>query len=639
MTSAPEDLICAAIDDAEELRDPLDCLVACTEADPGAPFVPEALEALVSLRREDRARFEGLRAQLRSAGCRVTALDEALAEAAGEGSGRGPKQADVLIDLAHEAELFHSPDATAFADLVVNGHRETWPVRTKGFRRWLARRFFEATGGAPNSEALQSALNVIEAKAHFDGPEREVHIRIGGLDGNLYLDLGDEAWRAVEIGIEGWRIVEDPPVRFRRAAGMQALPTPEPGGSIEKLRNFLNVQGDGDFILVVAWVLAVLRDRGPYPVLVLSGEQGSAKSTFSSILRSLLDPNTAPLRALPREDRDLFIAANNGHVLAFDNVSGLPTWISDTLCRLATGGGFAVRQLYTYQDEVLFDAARPVILNGIEDIVTRPDLADRAIFLMLEPIPEDRRRPEKELWAAFNAIRPQLLGTLLDAVSHGLHRLPDTRLDSLPRMADFALWATACETALWSAGTFGAAYAGNRDEAVDSVIEADPVGSAVRSLMNTRTEWTGTASDLLDALDEEVGEKVRKTKTWPSSARALSGRVRRAATFLRKVGIDITFEREGRARTRTIWISRKPERAPAGPSTPSAPSVLQPATRKNNGLDKGNPRTVTCTADANAGCTEPGAVRNNPKQNNEMVIADDADAKSEGHSGGWRTRL
>ena len=231
---------------------------------------------------------------------------------------------------------------------------------------------------------------------------------------------------------------------------MQPLPVPATGGSIEALRPFLNVKSDNDFVLVVAWALAVLRNRGPYPVMVLSGEQGSAKSTFSAILRSLLDPNTAPLRALPREDRDLFIAASNGHVLAFDNVSGLPGWISDTLCRLATGGGFAVRQLYTDQDEVLFDAARPVILNGIEEIVTRPDLADRAVFLTLQPIPEKDRRPEQELWAAFDAERPRILGVLLDAVVEGLKRLPATRLDKLPRMADFALWATACETGLRS---------------------------------------------------------------------------------------------------------------------------------------------------------------------------------------------
>src|SRR5512132_2040839 len=304
---------------------------------------------------------------------------------------------------------------------------------------------------------------------------------------------------------------------------MKPLPIPVPGGSIEALKPFLNVENDADFVLAIDWGLAALRDRGPYPVLALSGEQGSAKSTFSAILRALLDPNTAPLRALPREDRDLFIAASNGHVLAFDNVSGLPGWISDTLCRLATGGGFAVRQLYTDQDEVLFDAARPVILNGIEEIVTRPDLADRAVFLTLEPIPEERRRPEAELWAAFEAERPRILGVLLDAVAEGLRRLPETRLEKLPRMADFALWASACETALWSTGTFWSAYCGNRDEAVEGVIDADPIAAGVRALVAMRTEWAGTASDLLSALAEVAGERVAKGKTWPDSPRALAG--------------------------------------------------------------------------------------------------------------------
>jgi hypothetical protein len=437
--NAIKNLVAEAIDSAEEVGDPLDGLVKKAAADPGAAFAPDVLERLVALKQEDRAAFEVLRSQLKRAGCRVTALDEAIADESGEAGGRRPKQADILIGLAQTAELFHTPDGTSFADLDINGHRETWPIRAKGFRRWLARRFFETTQGAPSSEALQSALNVIEAKAHFDAPERVVHVRVGGLDGRLYLDLGVKTWQVVEIDTTGWRVMDNPPVRFRRAAGMQPLPMPVPGGSVETLRSFLNVQSDSDFVLVVVWALACLRDRGPYPIIVLSGEQGSAKSTFSAILRALLDPNTAPLRALPREDRDLFIAASNGHVLAFDNVSGLPAWISDTLCRLATGGGFAVRQLYTDQDEVLFDAARPVILNGIEDMVTRPDLADRAVFLTLEPIPEDRRRSEVELWSAFEAERPRILGVLLDAVVEGLKRLPATHLPKLPRMADFAL--------------------------------------------------------------------------------------------------------------------------------------------------------------------------------------------------------
>ena len=644
----PENLIAAVIDAAEDIRDPLDRLVERTAADPGAPFAPEALERLAALKKDDRAAFEALRARLKKASCRVTALDEAIAEEIGDIGRRGPTQADILIELAQEAELFHAPDGTGFADLNINGHRETWPIRAKGFRRWLARRFFEATQGAPSSEALQSALNVIEAKAHFDASERSVHIRVGGLDGRLYLDLGDETWRAVEIDATGWRVIDNPPVRFRRAAGMKPLPLPVPGGSIEALRSFLNVQSDADFVLVVAWALAVLRNRGPYPVIVLSGEQGSAKSTFSAILRALLDPNTAPLRALPREDRDLFIAASNGHVLAFDNVSGLPAWISDTLCRLATGGGFAVRQLYTDQDEVLFDAARPVILNGIEDIVTRPDLADRAVFLTLEPIPEERRRPEAELWAAFEAERPRILGTLLDAVVHGLKWLPETRLEKLPRMADFALWATACETALWPAGTFWSAHCGNREEAVEGVIDADPIAAAVRGIMATRTEWTGTASDLLGALAKVAGERVAKSKTWPDSPRALAGRLRRAAPFLRKIGIEISFGREGRARTRTIHIATIP--APENTEArPSAPSASAPKSNPANGFLVPPLRTVANDADGRTDGSGRGGtptVRANPLKTNAGTDADGADANHPAQSGpektgtsGWRARL
>jgi hypothetical protein len=637
-----ENAVSAAIDAAEEVRDPLEGIVERTRTDPGAAFAPEILERLAALKQDDRASFEALRAQLKKAGCRVTSLDEAIAEERGEAGGRGPSQADILIELAQSAELFHAPDRTGFADLDINGHRETWPIRAKGFGHWLSHRFFEATGGAPSREALQSALNVIEAKAHFDAPERVVHIRVGGLDGHLYLDLGDETWRAVEIDTSGWRMIDNPPIRFRRAPGMRALPAPVSGGSVQVLRSFLNVRSDSDFVLVIAWALACLRDRGPYPVLVLSGEQGSAKSTFSSMLRALLDPNTAPLRALSRDDRDLFITATNGHVLAFDNVSGLPAWTSDTLCRLATGGGFAVRRLYSDQDEVLFDAARPVILNGIEDIVTRPDLADRGLFLTLEPIPEERRRPEQELRDAFEVERPRILGALLDIVVEGLKRLPETHLPKLPRMADFALWGTACEPALWPAGTFMSAYCGNRDEVVDDVIEADPVAAAVRALMaTTQTDWTGTATDLLDPLAEAAGERVAKTKTWPDSPRALSGRLRRAATFLRKIGIEISFSKKKRARTRIISITTVPlspaaENAGARPSAPSAPSAPTLAPNGANDFEVFDSRTVGHDADGK-GEGPMATVCANPLKSNGESTADGADANHSLRSGEGRT--
>ena len=276
-------------------------------------------------------------------------------------------QANVLLQLAEEAKLFRGPDGTAYADLMVKGHRETWPVRKAGFRSWLSYSYYKETGKAASSNAMQSALAVVEARAQFDSPEMKTHVRVAGHGGHVYLDLVDKDWRAVEMGPDGWRIVATPPVRFRRAGGMMALPEPRHGGNINDLRRFLNITDDGDFVLAVAWLLAALRDKGPYPIMVMSGEAGSAKSTLSSILRRMVDPNAAPQRSLPLDIRDLFVAANNSYALYFDNVSRLPHWLSDALCRLSTGGGFATRALYTDEDEKLFDAMRPIILNGVED--------------------------------------------------------------------------------------------------------------------------------------------------------------------------------------------------------------------------------------------------------------------------------
>jgi hypothetical protein len=357
----------------------------------------------------------------------------------------------------------------------------------------------------------------------------------------------DEFWRCVEIGANGWRIAEDRRVRFRRSAGMQPLPLPLRGGSIEALAPLLNLTSDNDFVLVVAWVLGALRAGGPYSVLAVAGEQGSAKTVLSKLLRALIDPSVAPVRALPRDERELFIAASNGHVLAFDNLSGLPPWLSDTLCRLTSGGAFSTRRLFTDQDEILLTVARPIILNGIDDVITRPDLADRAILLMLAPIAERQRRPEHALWREFEFARPHILGALLDAAAHGLRMLPRVRLKPLPRMADFALWATACESAFRPAGTVAAAYSNNRRNAIENIVDADPVAALVRELMADRAQWTGSASDLLQVGASRVG--------WPKSPRALAGRLRRAQTFLRTLGIEIVFGREGRFGTRTIRIT------------------------------------------------------------------------------------
>jgi hypothetical protein len=484
-------------------------------------------------------------------------------------------QGQRLIELAEEAEVFRTPAGQVFATVPVHDHKETWPLKSGGFKNWLKRCFYQETGKPPSSQPLQDALGILEAKGQFDGEEHSVFTRVAGNEDAIYIDLGNDRWEAIEITPSGWNVVRNCPVRFRRARGMNPLPHPVKGRSLDTLKRYLNLSSEDDFTLIVAWLVAAMRPVGPYPVLVFSGEQGTAKSTATRIIKSLLDPSSSPLRTTPTEVRDLMIGATNNWILSFDNLSGLPIWASDAICRLSTGGGFSTRELYSDDQETIFDAMRGVILNGIEDIVVRHDLADRSIIVNLSPIPEDRRIPEKALWADFNKDAPGILGALCDAVSCALRHIGDVELDRLPRMADFALWVTAAEPALpWPAGHFMKAYQGNLKEVIQQTLDADVIASAVRSYVKDHPEgFEGSPTDLLDIFDERAGEKVTRQKYWPKAPNVLTGRLKRAATSLRASGIEVNLTREGRDRKRTVRITHAdgPTRQATEPSTrPSA---------------------------------------------------------------------
>lgn len=482
--------------------------------------------------------------------------DDAIGRRAGNENpepDKGDSQTEVLLKLALAAELFHTDDHTAFADIMVDGHRETHRISRPAFRSWLTHLYYQQEERAPNSTALDTALATITAKARFDGEMRAVHVRTGEHGGKIYIDLCNDAWQAIEIDADGWREVSAPGLRFIRSAGMLPLPKPVKGGSIEELRQFINVKrpekrddSDSDFILVVAFTLAALLPSGPYAILVLTGREGSAKSTLMKILRELIDPNRAPIRALPREEADLFISASNGHMLAYDNVSRLPDWLSDACCRIATGGAYAKRQLYKDAEEVLLDACQPISLNGIQDFVANPDLADRSVFLLLEHL--ETYTPEKAFWEAFEAARPRILGALFDAMSVGIARLPHIQLAWTPRLADFAKWGSACETAIWKKGTFMMAYAENRGEAAQTVIDGHTLASTLFKFLEGRPTWTGTATELLKALDLIATEQERKERGWPKRPNALSNSLRVVAGVLGKVGYRIEFDREGHRR-------------------------------------------------------------------------------------------
>jgi hypothetical protein len=460
-----------------------------------------------------------------------------------------------LVALAAQIELFHDRKQVAYGAVVIDDHRETWRLRSASFKGWLAHGFHVKHGKVASDGAVSAALNALEGRALLEGPERDVHVRIAEHDGKVYLDLGGASWTAVEIDGDGWRLVTDPPVYFRRPPGLAALPVPAVGGDIADLAGFMNVSGDWRLIATV--FLAALRPVGPFPPLWSIGEHGSAKSTLGKLLRALVDPRSAGgLRAPPRDTRDLAVAAEHSWVLAYDNLSHVPEWLSDALCRLSTGGGFAVRQLYTDEGEMLFEALRPIVINGITDIITRPDLLDRAVMADHPAIPEDKRRSEAEFWSAFEAKRPEILGVLLGAVSTGLRNLADVVLPEPPRMADFARWGVAVAPALgWTGEEFLAEYAKNRRGAVITALEASPIAWHVRVL--AARGFKGNSQKLREdivRLAHVAGESTLRTAGFPQNARAMRSALDRITANLRAVGVLVTppAKTDG---TRTIRIT------------------------------------------------------------------------------------
>ncbi len=144
----------------------------------------------------------------------------------------------------------------------MNGHRETMRLRSKTFRGWLVREFFLAEEKPPSSQALTDAVQLLDARAVIDGPETEVYLRVAPYAGDLFIDLGSESWKAIRVTADGWEIDHHPAVKFRRAPGMLPLPVPAVGGDIDMLREFVNIESESDFRLLVAFMLAALRCDG-----------------------------------------------------------------------------------------------------------------------------------------------------------------------------------------------------------------------------------------------------------------------------------------------------------------------------------------------------------------------------------------
>jgi hypothetical protein len=455
-----------------------------------------------------------------------------------------------------DLHLFHTPGQVAFASLAFKDHRETYRLKSSGFKEMLSAICYRLAGFVPGQNNLADAVNTLAGKALYLGPEEQVHTRVAQHDGAVYLDLGNNSWEMVRVTADGWEVISQAPVKFVRSSDMLALPRPADGGNTDLLGPVLNLEGD-NLMLAVGWLVGAMHPKGPFPVLVLEGTHGSAKSTAARFLLSLVDPRKAQIRGLPRNAHELAISAANSWGLGYDNVSEVNPWLSDALCRLSTGSGFSTRAYYTDDEEKIFESIRPVLLNGIAIGIDREDLRDRSIVLSLPAIENGRRMTIDQVSTRFREIQPYVLGCLLDAVSCALRRSAEIKLDNLPRMADFATWVSAAEPALgWPEGSFLEDYSRNRNESNAIVLETSQLyGPIVRIV--SQGPWEGTATELFNRVWDEGPTYGDSTKQLPGTVKDLSQALRRLAPNLRQVGIDVEFvQTPGSGSRRLIRIRR-----------------------------------------------------------------------------------
>ena len=454
-----------------------------------------------------------------------------------------------------------------YAKAGVNGHSEVFPLRHRDFLLWIRREYHAEKGENVATQVLAEVQALLESRARFEGRVFELFRRVGSVgDSRIYVDLGTPDRAAIRITPGCVELVRQPDeVLFVRPRGMGRLPIPDLGAEVfdvSALREFVNVgdgaEGDGRFLLLVVWLTYAFLPRGPFPILFLHGEQGSAKSCSARALKRLIDPSDADLRALPQNERDLMISARNTHCLVYDNLSGITIWLSDAFCRLSTGAAFATRTLHSDADETLFQATRPVVMTGIDEIATRGDLLSRCVSLELPRI-EGRRRTEAELWSAFDAAAPRLLGALLHVVAGALLLLPGVAEPSAEiRLADFARFGQAVEQVL---GLAPGVFLESLNELGESnsalAVESSLVGEAVQELVERapRLPVEGTCKELLGELGKLNPDRAQ-AKSWPTNAKGLSSALKRLAPDLARTGIVVNFK--GRTRHgRLLSLSKK----------------------------------------------------------------------------------
>ena len=463
--------------------------------------------------------------------------------------------------LTHFEELEKSGDVElwrdggkAFVTFETGTHTENWPLESVVWKLRVSQICHTLTGKILTDQNCKDVLNNLKGWALLQGPHYQASYRVGRHKDSIYIDLADRRWQFVKVTESGWSIENRSPVRFWRSHHTKPLPIPTEGGSQKDLHKYFNVAGEEDLLLMIAFMVQALYPEGPYPVLSLSGEQGSAKTTAARILISLIDPKMAPLRTMPSNERDLMLDALNSRLLAFDNVSNIRPAMSDAFCRISSGGGLSTRQLYTDSEQIVFEAQRPIVLTGINEAARRGDLVDRTVSVKLQRIPPSRRISEAELDDDFERNAPKLFGFILDTLSGSLKYRNSIFLHEPPRMIDFAITGEAVTKTLgMEEGSFLKAFSGSQTDSNMDILDASPIGDPVRKLISDKGTWTGKSNDLISELEYDLSDEVKRRKDWPKDAARMGRTMRTLAPSFRAEDISVDFDTPSR---RYITISK-----------------------------------------------------------------------------------
>jgi hypothetical protein len=397
---------------------------------------------------------------------------------------------------------------------------------------------------APPDAVVKAVVRTVEARCRRSPLVRKVFVRRGWHERKLYIDRAAPDASVIVVDATGFQVIplDQSPVRFQHDVAMAELPIPVPGGSIELLWKYVRVLRPQDRHLVSGFTIGCFAPNGPYSGLGVFGQYGASKTLMMFFLSQLIDPSKVSPGRMSESEQNTVIHAQRAWLLPYDNHIGLGDEQSNTMCRLVQGGGFRTRMLYSDNKEVVFDVERPIIINGITQIITRPDLADRFTTVTLERIPPLEMKARQALREAFEKDRPALLGAILAAISGGLARTDFMPPNRLPRIADHTLWVSRCERGLgMKDGDYIRAVNASARTGARDVVDSDYLSAAVVQMQDARggTKWQDTPTNTLTELNRHTFEKAKKSKEWPANGNWLGRRLHGLVPALDALGITV----------------------------------------------------------------------------------------------------